>query len=811
MFSTLFLSVLNMSITASLVMVIVLVVRFLLKKSPKIFSYALWIVVLYRLICPFTFESAVSLLPINETPIPHDIVYSTEPQINTGLNIVDNAINPMLSMPNHIEESASPLQIWLSIASVIWVIGIVIMLVYSIYQLIKLKQKLIGAIPSRDNIYLADHIDSPFVMGVVRPKIYLPSSLSTTEQEFIIAHELHHMKRFDHITRILSFIALMIHWFNPFVWLAFILSGKDMEMSCDEAVMKKMNSDIRVAYSQSLLRFATGKKIITATPLAFGEGDTKERIKNVMKYKKLIIWVSAVAAMIVIGVAIGLMGNAKKEYLSDIEYNQIDKIQVINSRGNPEYGDYSKIITDENEISQFIDTFNNGIIGSKVKEEEVSIGFSSRYIFYKNGEVIADYNFNNINTSDVWWNNECRNIIYDTEFKTPFDLYEQSGSPIIIVDQDGNEINVLADDSDSTKGENEEESSTLDFEHFMFLSESNILHDVTFTATRTDENISIENHSPISVSEIANLQLSTDNQGLGKELVKPFIIEIEITQGIITFDFTTPGKVVVNGETEMYIGSQEGLDDFLSFDHSHFYTGDHFLFKDEIPFTVSDIVSVAIDRSHYTENITVVLTNLTAIETFYDRLTSTYVHRVAEGEDVGIFKAAGGAPNVEYTFNLNNGEQIFLEPKGGVYILTVGNKVTEYIPTASKWGGSIDSIYLSPIGVTIPEIVINDKPLQQQVYAFKTAGDTMVNDSDLEQALQFNEELSFTGQPLTLVIAADNVELYVQRVGDEILSELTVNEGKAELPNEKGHYMLKAILSLGNDDYVQLISRYRVY
>ena len=295
-----------------------------------------------------------------------------------------------------------------------------------------------------------------------------------------------------------------------------------------------------------------------------------------------------------------------------------------------------------------------------------------------------------------------------------------------------------------------------------------------FTATRTDENISIENHSSISVSEIANLQLSTDNKGIGKELDKPFTIEIEITQGTITFDFTTPGKVIVNGETEMYIGSQEGLEDFLSFDHSHFYTGDHFLFKDEIPFTVSDIVSVAIDRSHYTENITAVLNNLTAIKTFYDRIMDTYVCRVAEGEDVGMLKAAGGAPN------------------------------------ASKWGGSIESIYLSPIGVTIPEIVINDKPLQQQVYAFKTAGDTMVNDSNLEQALQFNEELSFTGQPLTWVIA-DNVELYVQRVGDEILSELTVKEGKAELPNEKGHYMLKAILSLGNDDYVQLISRYRVY
>ncbi len=185
------------------------------------------------------------------------------------------------------------------------------MLVYSIIQLINLKKKLVGSTPLVDNIYIADHIKNPFVIGVILHKIYLPSNISDIEKEYILAHEKHHIKRLDHITRILGFIALMLHWFNPLVWVAFILSGKDMEMSCDEAVMKKMDRDIRLEYSKSLLHFASNKKLITATPLAFGEGDTKERVKNVIKYRKPTIWVSIVTIIVVICVVVVLGTNQK--------------------------------------------------------------------------------------------------------------------------------------------------------------------------------------------------------------------------------------------------------------------------------------------------------------------------------------------------------------------------------------------------------------------------------------------------------------------------------------------------------------------
>ncbi|MCQ5130218.1 DUF4825 domain-containing protein [Butyricicoccus faecihominis] len=322
MLDGLFLSVLNMSITASLVILAVLLVRLLLKKTPKTFSYALWIVVLFRLICPFSFESAIGLLPINKTPIPQDIMYSTEPQIDTGINIVDSIVNPILPVANNMGESINPLQVWVLVGSTIWVFGMLIMLIYSIIQFVRLKRKLVGATPLRGNIYLADHISSPFVMGFIKPNIYLPSSMAKTEQAFIIAHENYHIKRFDHIARILGFIALTIHWLNPLVWLAFVLSGKDMEMSCDEAVMREMDTDIRAEYSKSLLRFATGRKIIAATPLAFGEGDTKERVKNVMQYKKPILWVSIIAVIAVVCVVVGLMSNSKSEPASTQTGNQ---------------------------------------------------------------------------------------------------------------------------------------------------------------------------------------------------------------------------------------------------------------------------------------------------------------------------------------------------------------------------------------------------------------------------------------------------------------------------------------------------------
>lgn len=310
MLDKLFISVLNMSLVGSVAIVLVLIARLLIKKTPKIFSYALWGIVLFRLLCPFSFESAISLMPMGKAPIPQDIIYSAAPQINTGVGIIDNSINAILPAPN-IGDSANPIQIWLFIGVIIWTLGMLAMLFYSIVAFARLKRKLIGAIHLKGNIYLADHMSSPFVMGLFKPKIYLPSSLTGAEKDFIIAHEMCHISRLDHVTRILGFAALAVHWFNPLAWVAFVVSGKDMELSCDEAVMKKMDTDIRAEYSQSLLRFGTSKKMIYATPLAFGEGDTKSRVKNVLNYKKPAFWVIAVAVVGVVAVGVGLMANPK--------------------------------------------------------------------------------------------------------------------------------------------------------------------------------------------------------------------------------------------------------------------------------------------------------------------------------------------------------------------------------------------------------------------------------------------------------------------------------------------------------------------
>lgn len=313
MLDKLFISVLNMSLVGSYAIVFVLITRLLLKKAPKIFPYALWGIVLFRLLCPFSFESVLSLIPMAKSPISQDIIYSAAPQINTGIAAFDNVINPILPVASNISESINPIQIWLFIGTVVWAIGMATMVIYSVVAYIKLKRSLIGAAPLKANIYLADHISSPFVMGLFKPKIYLPSSLSDSEKDYIIAHEMCHIRRFDHITKIIAFAALTIHWFNPLVWIAFIASGKDMEMSCDEAVMKKMNTDIRTEYSQSLLRFGTAKRMIHATPLAFGEGNTRSRVKNVLNYKKPALWVIVVSAIAVVAIGVGLTANPKKD------------------------------------------------------------------------------------------------------------------------------------------------------------------------------------------------------------------------------------------------------------------------------------------------------------------------------------------------------------------------------------------------------------------------------------------------------------------------------------------------------------------
>ncbi|NLX91934.1 MAG: hypothetical protein GXZ07_10220 [Firmicutes bacterium] len=310
---TLLPKILNMSLTASIVIVLVLLARLPLKKAPKIFSYALWAVVLFRLVCPVSFSSEFSLLGIFNAPpaingtvayIPADIVHTEYPQVNLSLPAVSEAINNTLPQGEE-QLVADPLEVLVSMATPLWLLGIAAMLIYSMISLIRLRRKLIGAVCLRDNIYLADHVSTPFVTGVFRPKIFLPSTISEQEQSYIILHEQTHIRRLDHIIKMVAFLALAVHWFNPLVWAAFVCAVKDMEMSCDEHVLKQIGFDIKGAYSTSLLSLATGRRLISGSPLAFGEDTIKGRIKNIMNFKNPAVWVTVVLVLLVSALSIG--------------------------------------------------------------------------------------------------------------------------------------------------------------------------------------------------------------------------------------------------------------------------------------------------------------------------------------------------------------------------------------------------------------------------------------------------------------------------------------------------------------------------
>ena len=319
MLDTIYMQVLDMSKTASIVILVVLFARLLLKKAPKIFSYALWAVVLFRLLCPFSFETPVSVVP--EIPsVSQGYTLTDEPISVFGASeaayqAVGDALNGGLGI-QHIRTTEKDetgmtryvttdwWSVWILFGQYVWAAGVAVMLLYSVKSYLKIRKDLMVVVPLRDNIFIADDIKSPFVVGLLRPKIYLPCDLGKKEQEYIILHEQHHIKRLDHIVKALAFLALTVHWFNPLVWLVFVLAGKDMEMSCDEAVIRKIGSDVRADYSASLLTLATGRRIIAGTPLAFGEGDTKGRINNLAKWKKPAVLIVVLAVIVCTVVAV---------------------------------------------------------------------------------------------------------------------------------------------------------------------------------------------------------------------------------------------------------------------------------------------------------------------------------------------------------------------------------------------------------------------------------------------------------------------------------------------------------------------------
>ena len=310
----LFLKIINMSISASWLVLAVLILRFVLKKAPKWINVLLWGIVAIRLICPFSFESTLSLIPSAET-IPLNIGMDTTPTINSGISAINNAVNPIISQSNTPMAGASinPLQITIGIYEYIWIFGMIALALYTAISYWRLRRKVDTAVRYKDNIFQSENVSFPFVLGIIKPRIYLPFKMNGQYLEHVVAHEQAHICRKDHWWKPLGFLLLMIHWFNPLMWLAYVLLCRDIELACDEKVIKELGNEQRGDYTQALVACSVNRRMIAACPLAFGEVSVKERVKSVMNYKKPAFWVIIISVIVCVGVAVCFLTNPKQD------------------------------------------------------------------------------------------------------------------------------------------------------------------------------------------------------------------------------------------------------------------------------------------------------------------------------------------------------------------------------------------------------------------------------------------------------------------------------------------------------------------
>ena len=306
-----FLKLLNLSISASWLVLAVLALRLVSKRSPKWMNVLLWGIVALRLMLPFSIESALSLIPSAETVSPAVVQFDPAPTITSGVSVIDNAVNPALSEHFAAAPTASvnPLYVWTEIAGWVWLIGLGAMLLYALVSYLRLRRRVSVSLCVRENIYLCDAISSPFILGVVKPHIYLPSGLDEVQRQNVLSHEQAHLARRDHWWKPLGFALLAVYWFNPVLWLAYALLCRDIELACDERVIRTMDESAVKTYSTVLLACSMPRKAVITCPLAFGEVGVKERVKNALHYKKPAFWVVAASVTVCIVVAVCFLTN----------------------------------------------------------------------------------------------------------------------------------------------------------------------------------------------------------------------------------------------------------------------------------------------------------------------------------------------------------------------------------------------------------------------------------------------------------------------------------------------------------------------
>ena len=313
--SVIFLKLLNLSISASWLVLVVLVLRLVLKRAPKWVDVLLWGMVALRLMLPFSIESALSLIPSAETVSPEVVQFDPAPTITSGVTIIDNAVNPSLSESFAAAPLASvnPLYVWTYLAGWVWLIGLAAMLLYALVSYLRLRRRVSASIPLWENVYVCDEVPSPFILGIVHPRIYLPSALDEAQRGSVLSHERAHLARRDHWWKPLGFALLAVYWFNPLLWLAYTLLCRDIELACDERVLRGMDAGQIKDYSSALLACSVPRRMLAACPLAFGEVGVGARVKNALRYKKPAFWVVAASVAVCVVVAVCFLTNPRTD------------------------------------------------------------------------------------------------------------------------------------------------------------------------------------------------------------------------------------------------------------------------------------------------------------------------------------------------------------------------------------------------------------------------------------------------------------------------------------------------------------------
>lgn len=341
-----FLKILNMSLSASVLAAAVLILRPLLRRAPKWTRVMMWGIVGLRLVLPFSIRSVISLLPSAE-PIPADIGLAQRPAIDSGVAAINDLVNPILSENFAPAPGASlnPLQLQISIGTSLWLIGAAVLLVYALVSAVLVRRRVRAAVKTEDGAWVCDYISSPFILGVFRPRIYLPSDLPAGARASVMAHERAHLSRRDYLWKPIGFVLLAVHWFNPLMWVGFILLCRDIELACDEKVIRESGAgeEEKKAYSEALLACGAApslRKLISACPLAFGEVGVRARVKSVLNYKKPAFWLILAAVILCVVLAVCFLTDPKKDAEQPLPAGDGVTVEVTASDGT------KRIVTD---------------------------------------------------------------------------------------------------------------------------------------------------------------------------------------------------------------------------------------------------------------------------------------------------------------------------------------------------------------------------------------------------------------------------------------------------------------------------------